>query len=100
MCYLLTNLLVKSNIQLKAGEQVYKAKGCNYCANTGYRKRTGLFEVLAIDKKIKELINNKASEEEIFTEAKKQGLITLLEDGLIKIRRGLTSIEEIEGVLR
>ncbi len=86
--------------QLKAGEQVYKAKGCNYCSNTGYRKCTGLFEVFAIDKKIKELINSKVSEEEIFIQAKKDGLITLTEDGLIKIRRGLTSIEEIESVIR
>ncbi len=90
----------QDDIRLKAGERVYKAKGCNYCTNTGYRKRTGLFEVLVIDKKIKELINNKASEEEIFVHAKKQGLITLLEDGLIKIRRGLTSIEEVESLLR
>ena len=86
-------------LKLKAGEQVYKAKGCHYCANTGYRKRTGLFEVLVIDKKIKELINNKATEEELFAEAKKQGLITLPEDGFIKIRQGITSVEEIEGVL-
>lgn len=88
------------DIKLKAGEQVYKAKGCNYCTNTGYRKRTGLFEILVIDKKIKELINNKASEEEIFTQARQQGMLTLLEDGLTKIRRGLTSVEEIEGVLK
>ena len=85
---------------LKAGEKVYKAIGCGYCAHTGYRKRTGLFEVLVIDRKIKELINGKASEEKILIEAKKQGLITLLEDGIIKIRRGLTSIEEIESVLK
>lgn len=90
----------QENVQLKAGEQVYKAKGCNYCANTGYRKRTGLFEILVIDKTIKELISNKASEQEIFTQAKKQGMITLLEDGLTKIRQGLTSVDEIEGVLK
>jgi type IV pilus assembly protein PilB len=90
----------QGDMKLKAGERVYKAKGCNYCTNTGYRRRTGLFEVLVIDKKIKELINKKASEEEIFSHAKKEGLITLLEDGLTKIRQGLTSIEEIEGVLK
>lgn len=88
-------------MKLKAGEQIYKAKGCNYCSNTGYRKRIGLFEVLVIDKKVKELINNKATEEEILMNAKKQqGLITLPEDGLRKVRQGLTSIEEIEGVLK
>lgn len=90
----------EQEIKLKAGEQVYRAKGCNYCTNTGYRKRTGLFEILAIDKKIKELINSKASEEDIFIQAKKQGMMTLLEDGLAKIRQGLTSAEEIEGVLK
>jgi len=87
-------------LKLKAGEQVYKARGCNYCINTGYRKRTGLFEVLVIDKKIKELINNKASEEEILTQAKKQGMLALIEDGLTKVRQGLTSVEEIEGVFK
>ncbi len=87
-------------IKLKTGEQVYKAKGCDYCINTGYRKRTGLFEILVMDKKIKELISNKASEEEILTQAKNQGMLTLLEDGLSKIRQGLTSVEEIEGVLK
>ena len=87
-------------IKLKAGEQVYKAKGCNHCINTGYRKRTGLFEILVVDKKIKELINNKSSEEEILAQAQKEGMLTLPEDGLSKVRGGLTSIEEIEGVLK
>lgn len=90
----------QEGMSLKAGEQVYRANGCHYCAHTGYRKRTGLFEILAMDNKIKELINSKVSEGEIFMQARKQGLITLFEDGLTKIRRGLTSIEEIESVLK
>ena len=87
-------------IQLKAGEQLYAPRGCSYCRNTGYRDRTGLFEILVIDKKMKELISKNAKVEEIFTYAKEQGLITLLEDGVRKIREGLTSVEEVESILR
>lgn len=87
-------------LRLKTGEKVYKPKGCNFCTNTGYRGRTGLFEILIVDKKIKELVSKKTSNDELFTYAREQGLMTLLEDGVRKIREGITSIEEIEGVLK
>ncbi len=75
--------------------QVYKGKGCPICNNTGYKGRVGLYEVMAIKDEIKELILARASTSEIKKEAIRLGMKTLRQSGIIKIRDGLTSIEEV-----
>jgi type IV pilus assembly protein PilB len=75
--------------------RVYKGKGCKVCHNTGYAGRLGVFEVLEVSKEIKRLIANKVDSDVIFQKAKEEGMTTMLEDGLDKIVKGLTTIEEV-----
>ncbi|OGP78592.1 MAG: type IV-A pilus assembly ATPase PilB [Deltaproteobacteria bacterium RBG_16_49_23] len=74
---------------------VYKGKGCPICNNTGYKGRVGLYEVMAIKEEIKELILSRASTSEVKREAMRLGMKTLRQSGVIKIREGLTTIEEV-----
>ncbi|MDD5136524.1 MAG: type II secretion system ATPase GspE, partial [Candidatus Omnitrophica bacterium] len=73
----------------------YKGKGCSECKHTGYRGRIGIFELLVITEGIKRLITKKASSEEIKEDAKKEGMRFLNEDGLDKVKNGVTTIEEV-----
>lgn len=73
----------------------YHAKGCSYCKNTGFRGRLGLFELMIIDDKIRSLIALKASSEEIRKSAVATGMRTLKDDGVIRARAGITTLEEV-----
>jgi len=73
----------------------YKGVGCEECLNTGYRGRVGIHEVIVIDSTVREAILRKATAMEIKQLAKQQGMITMIEDGFIKAREGITTIEEI-----
>ena len=77
----------------------YKGKGCNACDRTGYRGRTGVFEILVLNSEIRELIANNAAEDAILKAAVSAGMRHLIEDGVEKARQGITSIEEILRVL-
>jgi type IV pilus assembly protein PilB len=74
---------------------VYKGKGCSICNSTGYKGRVGLYEVMPIKEEVKELILSRASTSEIKKEAMRLGMKTLRQSGIIKIREGLTTIEEV-----
>jgi len=74
---------------------VYKPKGCANCNQAGYWKRTAVMESLALSASIKELIDRNASEKEIRTQAKKEGMRTLRDNSLELLVKGLTSMEEI-----
>jgi len=73
----------------------YKAKGCNECNGIGYKGRTGIFEVLIMNDKIRRLIMKKAHTAVIRKVAQESGMRTLREDGLLKIYDGITTIEEV-----
>jgi type IV pilus assembly protein PilB len=73
----------------------FKAKGCAACNNTGYKGRTGLFEVMEINDAIRDIILKKGQPREIKAVAMEQGMTTLRRSGLIKIKEGITSIEEV-----
>jgi type IV pilus assembly protein PilB len=73
----------------------YKGSGCKLCTNTGYKGRIGIFEILEITDEIRELIINKASSDEIKELARKQGMKTMMEDGIEKVLNGETSLGEI-----
>ncbi|MGB8952643.1 MAG: type IV-A pilus assembly ATPase PilB [Candidatus Aminicenantales bacterium] len=70
-------------------------KGCEACNNTGYKGRTALFEVMEVTPSIKELILLKAQSKEIKKKAMEQGMTTLRRSGLVKIKTGVTSIDEV-----
>ena len=73
----------------------YQKKGCAECGNSGFRGRIGIHEILEIDDAIRNLIMKRANASEIKEAAVKKGMTTMLEDGLEKASRGLTTIEEI-----
>jgi len=75
--------------------RIYKGKGCKFCHNTGYSGRVGIFEVLEISKKLREMIGQRATSDEILAAAKKEGLNSMQDDGLDKITKGFTTIEEV-----
>jgi type IV pilus assembly protein PilB len=81
-------------------EGIYRAQGCAACANTGYRGRMGLYEVMPMTEDIERLTVERASSEAIKAVALEQGMISLRDDGLEKVRMGLTSIEEIARVVK
>ena len=75
--------------------KTYKGKGCATCNNTGYKGRIGLYEVMEVGDEIRELILIGASALELRKKAIDDGMITLRESGLHKIRNGLTTLEEV-----
>ena len=75
--------------------KMYKGKGCSTCNNTGYKGRIGLYEVMEVNDEIRELILIGASSLELRKKAIEDGMITLRESGLHKIRAGLTTLEEV-----
>ena len=78
---------------------LYKPQGCLRCSNTGYRGRMGVYELLIVSDTIKNLTLKHSSSGEITRAAIKEGMITLRRDGLLKVREGLTTIEESLRVL-
>jgi type IV pilus assembly protein PilB len=75
--------------------KIFKGRGCNTCNNTGYKGRTGLYEVMEVDDEIRELILIGASAVELKKKAMERGMITLRRSGLTKIKEGLTTLEEV-----
>jgi type IV pilus assembly protein PilB len=75
----------------------YKAIGCNQCAS-GYRGRIGLFEVLPMSKKIGEMIMSGGTSLDILKQAQADGMLTIYQTGLEKMKEGITTIEEVNRV--
>jgi type IV pilus assembly protein PilB len=79
--------------------KLYRSVGCSQCANTGYRGRTGVHEVMLRTEEIERLISERRSSEDISRVAQDQGMRVLRQDGIDKILAGVTSIEEIMRVI-
>ena len=75
--------------------RLYKGKGCSVCHRTGYLGRIGVFEILEVSAAIKELIDAKTDSDTIAKKAIEEGMTTMTDDGLAKVRQGLTTIEEV-----
>jgi type II secretory ATPase GspE/PulE/Tfp pilus assembly ATPase PilB-like protein len=75
--------------------EFYRGKGCQACDHTGYRGRTAIFELFVVTDEVRKLILKKASFDEIFLQARNQGMKTLREHGVEKITQGLTTPEEV-----
>ncbi len=73
----------------------FRGNGCKYCRNEGYKGRTGIYEILEITKEIGELIMQRATTDNLREATKKQQMLTMLEDGFIKAKEGITTIEEV-----
>ncbi|MBD3363018.1 hypothetical protein GF362_04835 [Candidatus Dojkabacteria bacterium] len=74
---------------------IYKGKGCKTCSGTGYRGRLGIFEFVQNTREMQELILTNPSSQQIWKLARKQGTRSFFEDGLDKVRSGITTIEEL-----
>jgi type IV pilus assembly protein PilB len=75
--------------------EAYEPVGCARCSQTGYKGRIGLFSVMRMSDEIKSLTVSRAPESEIAAVAREQGMLSLREDGVTKVRAGVTSIEEV-----
>ena len=75
--------------------EIWKGKGCDYCLGTGYRGRMAIFELLIIDDAIRELVMRRATVREIKDKAISLGMRTLRQDGIEKIKRGITTVDEV-----
>lgn len=86
-------------IDMEKEIKIYEAVGCSKCNKTGYKGRMGIFEAIRNDENIEKIIIENPSEREIKVIAAKQGSLTMREDGIIKVLRGVTSIEEVQSVV-
>ncbi|HET8863547.1 MAG TPA: ATPase, T2SS/T4P/T4SS family [Solirubrobacterales bacterium] len=87
--------LAEADIRLGGDLEGYEPVGCSRCNQSGYRGRVGIFSVMAMSERIKEMTVAHAPEAEITATARDEGMLTLREDGIGKIRAGLTSLEEV-----
>lgn len=83
----------KSEYQNK---KTYEATGCNECGGIGYRGRISIFELFVINEEMEKLVYENPTEIKLKAEAKKQGMVTMQEDGILKALQGITSLEEVE----
>ncbi|MGA1865278.1 MAG: GspE/PulE family protein [bacterium] len=79
---------------------LYQGKGCDNCKQTGFKGRTAISEILTIDKKIRELIMEKASSDKILTAAIKAGMNTMKENAIVKAAQGIVDINEAMSVIK
>ncbi len=73
----------------------YRGAGCNFCGNTGYLGRIGIFELLVMSDEIQRLLVAGASAAEIRAQALREGMVTLRRDGMLKVREGITTSQEV-----
>ncbi|MBB3318056.1 MULTISPECIES: GspE/PulE family protein [unclassified Rhizobium] len=79
----------------RPGDSYFRAVGCAYCGESGYRGRVGIFEVLPVDAELSGLMRDDVDPQKIQTAAVRAGMTTMLDDGFAKYRKGITSIEEV-----
>ena len=77
---------------------LYRPKGCSDCANSGFRGRMGIHEMLVSSEVIKEQIQRKEMVTKIHEQAMKEGMETLMQDGLVKVLKGFTTLQQIKMV--
>ncbi len=73
----------------------FKGQGCDTCGGTGYKGRQGLYEVMALSSSLRRMVLKGASTEELREQAVKEGMLTLRSDGMVKVKRGVTTLDEV-----
>lgn len=89
---------IKKEVKIPNPFYIYKGVGCNKCHNTGYSGRIGVFEILEMTDRLSEIVIKDLSEVKIQEEAKRQGMITMKQDGILKVLEGITTFEEVISV--
>ena len=87
--------MAEAGIRVGVEVEAYEPVGCPRCSHNGYKGRVGIYSVMVLTERIKEMITSNATEAEISQVAREEGMMTLREDGLIKVRAGQTSLEEV-----
>jgi type IV pilus assembly protein PilB len=87
--------LSEAGFKTTTGIEAYEAVGCPRCGGSGYRGRVGLYSVMRMTERLKDMTVNHASQTDISTVARQEGMATLREDGLAKARAGVTSFDEV-----
>jgi len=90
-----TTSLREAGFQAQSEMEAYEAAGCPRCGSSGYRGRVGLYSVMRMTEVLKDMVVNHAPQADVATVARREGMLTLREDGLAKVRAGLTSLDEI-----
>ena len=88
----------KTGIAYSEEMTVFKHEGCENCSGTGYRGRMGIHELMEGTPQIKLMIKKQANTEQIFEQAMKEGMLTLKQDGILKVLQGRTDMEEVRRV--
>jgi len=91
--------LKRLGVPQNEAQKLYRGRGCKSCGGTGYSGRVGIFEVLEVNNKIRDLITADASEQEVTRSAIEAGMTTMQTDGLKKVIKGLTTMEELHRVV-
>jgi type IV pilus assembly protein PilB len=86
---------VKKGLKISKSFNIFVPSGCKKCNRTGYSGRTGVYEVLEMTPELAEIVLKYPSEAKIAEEAKRQGMITMKQDGILKVLAGITSLEEV-----
>jgi len=86
---------IKKTIKIGKHLTIFGPQGCDKCEKTGFSGRIALFEILLMTDSLADIILKEPSEAQILTEAKNQGMITMKQDGIIKVLKGITTIEEV-----
>lgn len=81
------------------GGKIFSAAGCDKCNKIGYKGRIGIFEAIRTDEAIEKIIPQNPSEHEIKKVARNQGILSMRQDGIVKVLNGITSIEEVQSVV-
>jgi type IV pilus assembly protein PilB len=87
--------LTEAGLRVGAELEAYEPVGCARCNQSGYRGRVGIYSLMKMSERIKDMTVSQAAETEIGNAAREEGMLTLREDGLNKVRAGLTSLEEV-----
>ena len=91
--------LNKNGFEIARGFTASEPSGCVRCGHTGYKGRIGIYELMLVTEQIRRMILERASADEIREAARSEGMRTLREDGIEKVRRGVTSVAEVLRVL-
>ncbi|MDX6608429.1 MAG: type pilus assembly protein PilB [Solirubrobacterales bacterium] len=87
--------LQEAGIRVGTEVEAYEPVGCGRCNNSGYKGRVGIYSVMSLSERLKQMTIARAPETEIAAVAREEGMLTLREDGVVKIRAGVTSLEEV-----
>ncbi len=92
---------LKLKEEVKVPKLLFKGQGCPTCNNTGYKGRVGIFEMLSVSEDVRRIIATEGfTLDSLHEQARVEGMVTMFQDGLRKVERGMTTIEEILRVIR